>query len=229
MTRVETIGDCTLYHGDCREIVGGLSGVDAVVTDPPYGIGYQHSGGGAPPPGATSCRRNARMPIHQDDEPFDPATLLGFPSVLMFGADHYRQRLPEGGTFIAWDKSCGKGPNDSFADAEFAWTNHKVKRNVIRYLWKGIACEKAGEENGRRYHPTQKPLGLMRRCLAFFPSAETIADPFMGSGSTGVACVQTGRKFIGIEIDPTHFETAVRRIRRAVQDQRSQLPLEAAC
>ena len=218
MSRIETIGNATLYLGDCREILPTLPKVDAVITDPPYGIAYQHSGGGAGTPGRRDRpnKRNALRPIHGDAEPFDPLHLIGLaPAVLMFGADHFRARLPEGGTFIAWDKHCGRGPNDSFADAEFAWTNVKVKRNVIRYLWKGVACEKAGEDGGRRYHPTTKPQGVMHACLDMVPDAKIILDPYMGSGSTGVAAIARGLSFIGCEIDPYHFATACRRIEDA--------------
>ncbi len=214
-----TIGECRLILGDCREVLP-LIAADACVTDPPYGIGYVHSGGGASPVSLDMKRRgvlgvNANKPIHDDDKPFDPGPLLRFPIVLMFGADHYRDKLPSGGTLIAWDKHTGIGPNDSFADAEYAWTNLKVKRNVFRYLWKGVACEKAGEDGGRRYHPTTKPQGLMRWCLELMPNARTIADPYMGSGSTGVAAVALGRAFVGVEIHRPYFDIACERIAAA--------------
>lgn len=132
----------------------------------------------------------------------------------MFGADHFRARLPAGGAFIAWDKSCGIGAADSFADAEFAWCNWKEKRNVIRYLWKGICCEKVGEDNGTRYHPTQKPVGLMQRCIDMAGDVDIVCDPYMGGGSTGVAAMRMGKRFLGVEIDRKHFETACERIKR---------------
>lgn len=213
MAEKVTIGNAELWHGDCREVLPLLHGVDALVSDPPYGIAYQHSGGGRAAPGARNPpKRNAKMPIANDDTAFDPVHLLGYPSVLIFGVDHYRDRLPAGGTLVAWDKSCGIGPADSFADAEFAWTNARVKRNVLRFLWKGVACEKAGEENGKRYHPTQKPVGLMQRCIELLPEAAVICDPYMGSGSTGVAALRLGRKFVGVELDRRYFDVACERI-----------------
>ena len=222
MSRVETIGSATLFLGDCRDILPTLPKVDAVITDPPYGISYRHSGGGkgtTPYLISNKAKKKADglwRSIHGDDSPFDPSHLFGLaPRVLIFGADHFRSRLPEGGTFIAWDKHCGRGPNDSFADAEFAWVNFKIKRNVIRYMWKGVVSEKSGEDGGKRYHPTTKPQGVMRACLDMVPEARTILDPYMGSGSTGVAAIARGLTFIGIEIDPEHFETACRRIEDA--------------
>lgn len=213
MAEKVTIGNAELWHGDCLEVLPLLEDVDALVSDPPYGIAYQHSGGGRAAPGAKLPPvRNAKMPIANDAAAFDPAHLLGFESVLIFGADHYRDKLPAGGTLVAWDKSCGIGPADSFADAEFAWTNVRVKRNVLRYLWKGVACEKAGEENGKRYHPTQKPVGLMQRCIELLPDATVICDPYMGSGSTGVASLRMGRRFVGIELDRRYFDIACERI-----------------
>lgn len=204
------IGDCELWHGDCREVLSQIE-ADACVTDPPYGIAYMHSGGGI----GVGARRNHSIPIHGDGNPFDPVPLLRFPIVLMFGADHYRDKLPSGGTLIAWDKHIGIGPNDSFADAEYAWTNLRVKRNVFRYLWKGVACEKMGEDGGRRYHPTTKPQGLMRWCIELMPNAKTIVDPYMGSGSTGVAAIALGRAFVGVEIHRPYFDVACERIAAA--------------
>lgn len=219
--RVERIGNATLYLGDCRDVLPTLPKVDAVITDPPYGIGYVHSGGGDSSVSRAMKRlgtlgRNANRPIQGDTELFDPAHLMDCaPLILIFGADHYRVRLPDGGTFIAWDKHCGRGPNDSFADCEFLWANFKTKRNVIRYLWKGVSCEKSGEDGGRRYHPTTKPQGVMRACLGMVPEARTILDPYMGSGSTGVAAVSGGLSFIDCEIDTGYFDIACLRIEDA--------------
>lgn len=220
MAEKVVIGNAEMWHGDCREVLP-LVTADACVTDPPYGIAYMHSGRGI----GVGAKRNHSVPIHDDDKPFDPAPLLRFPAVLMFGADHYRARLPEGGTLIAWDKHTGIGPNDSFADAEYAWTNLKIKRNVIRFLWKGVACLKAGEEGGQRWHPTTKPQGVMRWCLEQMPQARVIFDPYMGSGSTGCAAVALGRSFIGVEIHRPYFDIACERIARA-QAQGTLLPPE---
>jgi len=201
-----------IVNADCYTLLDAWPSDAALVTDPPYGIAYQHSGGGL----GKHTRRNSQRPIHHDDRPFDPAPFLRFKWVLLWGADHFRARLPEGGTFLAWDKSCGIGPEDSFADAEFGWTNVKTKRNVARVLWKGICSAKNGEDNGRRYHPTQKPQGVCAWCLKVLalPPDVLVVDPFMGSGSLGVACHRAGLRYLGVEIDPEHYATARERLTR---------------
>lgn len=211
--RVETIGDCTLYLGDCREVLPTLGKVDAVVTDPPYGIGHVHSGKAA----GKWTKANSK-PIVMDAEPFDPRPFLIAPAA-MFGADHFAEHLPNGGIFHVWDKECGRsGRNDSFSDAELFWTSWPGKRRVIRYMWKGLQVEHPAHDQ-ERFHPTQKPVAVMAAILAQTPPG-VILDPFMGSGTTGVACVQLGRAFIGIEVDSTHFATACRRIEAAYKQPR---------
>lgn len=200
-------GSIQLYRADCRDVLPGLDGC-AIISDPPYGIGYVKGAGGR---GAHS-KRNIQA-IYGDDEPFDPSHLLRFGNVMLWGASHYSQSLPTG-RWLAWDKLDGMDAFDSFSDVEFAWHNRKGASRIFRYRWKGIACVKAGENNGARYHPTTKPLALMRWCIAeakLEPNA-VVCDPYMGSGSTGVACIQSGHGFIGIERDPKHFATAVSRI-----------------
>lgn len=238
MSRCVTIGPATLYLGDCVELLPTLPKADVMVTDPPYGIGYQHSGKRRR--GVVFDALGKRVgfdvssnsqPIIGDDRPFDTGLILdAAPRVLLFGADHFRARLPEGGRFIAWDKNVGVGPHDSFTDCEFAWTNlPTVKRNVFRHLWKGLACAKdpmdvrdPREFRGgvKKSHVAQKPVALMRWCIELLrcPPGGTVLDPYMGSGSTGVAALTLGKRFIGIEIDEQHFDTACTRIRAAVRD-----------
>jgi len=86
---------------------------------------------------------------------------------------------------------------------------------IFNYLWKGLVTRKVGEDNGKKFHPTQKPVALMAWCVRMVASDLTILDPFMGSGTTGVACVKLGRQFIGIEIDEGYFDIACERIRKA--------------
>lgn len=204
-----TIGPHTLYLGDCLEVLPGLGPFDAVLSDPPYGIGYT---GGIPDTGLSSTGHANDKPIAWDGKPFDPTPWLKQPCIL-WGANHYAQRLPHG-RWLAWNKLGGKEPWDQFSDVEFAWQNTRAADKIFSHLWKGLCQAGRGE---KRHHPTQKPIALMKWCLGFLLDAQTILDPFMGSGTTGVACQKLGRKFIGIEIDRQYFDIACKRIEDAMR------------
>jgi len=210
----EIIGDARLILGDCRDVLPTLDKTDAVICDPPYGIGHVKGASGK---GQHSVRNLA--PVIGDDSPFDPSDFIKFNDCILWGANHYAQRLPHG-RWLAWDKLGGLQSFDSFSDVEFAWQKGRGKDRIFSHLWKGIC--KASEKGGReRWHPTQKPIALMEWCLGLIPNARTIIDPFMGSGTTGVACIKIGRPFIGIELDPSYFEiVACRRIEEAYRQPR---------
>ena len=217
------IGDATLYLGDCLEILPTLPKVDAVVTDPPYGINFNHSGahGRFSGQGVTqAARARGNPPIVGDNRPFDPAPWIAFDNVILWGADHFYTRLPCSGRWLAWNKLGGMSPWDSFSDVEFAWHSKNAAARIFSMKWKGIACDKNGEDNGLRVHTTQKPIRLMRWCIQQADYPQSILDPFMGSGTTGVACAQIGRKFIGIEIEPRYFDIACERIENAYRQGR---------
>jgi len=205
----------TIYHGDCLEIIGAIDGVDAIVSDPPYGISYKKSEGGrrGAYSGAT-VKRNMDS-IAGDDSPFDPAPFLGYRNVILWGANHYAQRLPHG-RWIAWNKLGDKEPWDSFSDVEFAWQNGRGKDRMFSMLWKGLCQGLPGGKKERRHHPTQKPLRLMRWCMGLIPDAATILDPFMGSGTTLVAARAEGRRAIGVEIEERYCEIAAKRLSQGV-------------
>ena len=217
-------GNFQLIHGDCLEILPTLAAgsVDAVVTDPPYGIGvktnYAERGRGA------LARCNDYKPIIGDDKPFDPTPFLEFDTVILFGANYYADKLPISGGWIIWDKVDGLpskrpvGFNDN-SDCEMIWTNIGNAARIVKHRWMGAM--KASENGDRRIHPTQKPIKLMTRIIEYWTNpGDTILDPFMGSGTTGVACAQTGRSFIGIEIDENYFKIAEKRINKARQQLR---------
>jgi site-specific DNA-methyltransferase (adenine-specific)/modification methylase len=203
--RKEVIGDATLYLGDCLEILPTLPKVDAVITDPPYGIGASSK---KFINGTSKTKKDYYADVCWDTAPpsrevIDLAVEKGEVAVV-WGGNYFT--LPPSRCFLVWDKTIH---GNSYADCEIAWTNQDANARI-----KPLNMVAANMDG--RVHPTQKPLELMRWCIAQCKNdPQTILDPFMGSGTTGVACVQLGRKFIGIEIEPKYFEIACRRIEQA--------------
>jgi len=196
--RKVVIRDCTLYLGDCLEVLPGLGKVDAVVTDPPYGIERFKRG-------SLRFDKDGSYPdgLKWDTKPsnymFDIILSMS-KSAIIWGGNNFS--LPTSEYFFVWDKM---QTVDNFASAELAWTNIKMPAKVFRY-----SIHQHNQTN--KVHPTQKPLCLMEWCLGFLTNPQAVLDPFAGSGTTGVACVRTGRKFIGVEIGEEYFEIAVKRI-----------------
>lgn len=209
--RIERIGDAILYLGDCYTILPTLPPVDAVVTYPPYGISYKSGGGTG---GKWANVKHQGVKIAGDGVPFDPSPLLALnvPCIL-WGANFYSDKLPGGG-WLVWDKRPGiEDMVFNRSDSELAYLSGSKTVKTIRHLWHGL-CR--ASEVGEHLHPTQKPVAVMATCIKFLPAdARTILDPFMGAGSTGVACVNSGRKFIGIELEPHYFDIACERISAA--------------
>lgn len=207
--RKEVIGDCTLYLADCMEVMPFLDKVDAVVTDPPYGIGESNKKGQSR--GKLAKPRNYSGNNHWDNEPIDVSVIESIRDIsenqIIFGGNYFEGLGPTK-CWLVWDKQ--NGDND-FADCELAWTN--LNKAVRRIYWRWNGMIRKGDDI--REHPTQKPVGVMQWCLTHIPNAKTILDPFMGSGTTGVACVKEGRSFIGIELDEDYFEIACKRIKEA--------------
>lgn len=217
--RTETIGDATLILGDCREVLPTLPRVDAVVSDPPYGIALKATMRKAPT--WKYSRRKARAPelsrIAGDDAPFDPSPFLLGEEQIFFGAYAFYSRLPDGGSWIVWDKKCGQFESWTGADCDLIWWSRGGAPRIHRQMWMGTSREHhrgGAATQPPSNHPTEKPVLLMVK-LVERTAARTILDPFMGSGTTGVACIKLGRKFIGIEIEPKYFDIACRRIEEA--------------
>ena len=204
------IGTAELWHGDCRELLPMLQ-ADAVISDPPYGMAWdtnsaRFSGGESP---EARGRGIDWAPVHGDGEPFDPTPWLSFRHVVLFGANHYAQRLPLGTTLV-WVKRLKFGT--FLSDAEVAW----MKGGHGVYCYQDASMNGAGA-NFEKLHPTQKPVGLMAWCMerAKVPASSVVLDPYMGSGTTGVACADTGRRFVGVEIEREYFDRACERISQA--------------
>ena len=212
------IGDAQLYLGDCLEILPTLPRVDAVITDPPYGIGYQPQNWKRWSGAAQDWAQ-----IVGDNEKFDPSPWLEFRYTILWGANYYSERLPNG-HWLVWDKRCHERGDKMFGAAiELAWSSVGSGPPKIKRILHGVVINADSEfgNNSERTHPTQKPVALMGWCIEQFPhECAAILDPFMGSGTTGVACAQLGRRFIGIEICEKYFDIACERIENAYRQGR---------
>jgi DNA modification methylase len=211
--RIEHLAEgVTLYCGDCREILPTLGKVDAVVTDPPYGIDYQSGH-------ATDSLWAAGKTIVGDKGTAARYTVLqwaGDRPTLCFGDENFK---PVGARMtLVWDKGGALG----MGALDIPWKPSSERIFVLGHGFTGTRDEhdviycppvQSMAKNGR-LHPTEKPVELLKRLIRKVPG--TILDPFMGSGTTGVAAVKLGRKFIGIEIEPKYFEIACRRIADAL-------------
>jgi DNA modification methylase len=227
--RCERIGDATLYLGDCRELLPLLPSVDAMVADPPYGIGETRKDKSRTIGPTSILRDDSKYRRDYGDAAWDDCTqdealslaLAKAKWAIVFGGNYYS--LPKTSCWLVWDKLNG---DTDFADCELAWTNLPKAVRRIRFLWNG--CMRR-ERDIARVHPTQKPVDVMAWCIEHIPGPnQTILDPFMGSGTTGVACAKLGRKFIGIEIEPKYFDIACKRIEKAYAQADMFVPAPAA-
>lgn len=212
MSRIETIGRATLYLGDCRDILPTLGKVDAVVTDPPYGIkadkgvrgcGYDGFGGGKKRTprsyegGWDSARPSAEL---------FTAILNAAPVQIIWGGNYFSDLLPMSQKWLFWNKL---QTMPTYSDGELAWTSLAgCSTKMFTYNGSGLMAKEQ-----ERFHPTQKPVQLMKWCLGF--TGGVTLDPFMGSGTTGVAAMELHRPFVGIERDPAYFDIACKRIEDA--------------
>lgn len=195
IVKEERIGDCRLILGDCQQVIPMIGKVDAIVTDPPYGLGKRMQGGtwGAKDHDSGFLRWDLETPDWL-------VTAIGDTPSIVWGGNYLP--FPPSRCWLIWNKV---NAVPTMADFEQAWTN-------LDRPSKRMDLPVGRVEFG---HPTQKPLALMEWCLGFLPTAQTILDPFMGSGTTLVACAKMGRKGIGIELDPDYFDIACRRVEQA--------------
>ena len=204
--RKEVIGNATLYLGDCAEVLPTLGRFDLILTDPPYGLGDKWQGGTKKWPlakGGAECKA-----WDMDTNP----TVLGLPALsdvaIIWGGNYYD--LPPVRGWLIWDKIVRQF---SSGHCEMAWTNIDQPVRAFNYAHGELATE-------GKYHPTQKPLPLMKWCIQQAGNTQRICDPFMGSGTTGVAAMQAGSEFVGIEIHEPYFNIACERIENAQRQER---------
>ena len=202
-----------IYNADCRKVLPWIEPGDLLLTDPPYGIGESSKvakratdgvsrPGGAPKYFEASDWDNSPPPRWLMDMANENAT-----NAILWGGNYYG--LPASSCWLVWDKDNG---TTDFADCELAWTNMPKAVRKFKWRWNGMLQEHGGDKKEARVHPTQKPLALMRWCLSLVPDAETVLDPFVGSGTTLVAARLEGRKAIGIEINEKYCEAAANRL-----------------
>jgi DNA modification methylase len=198
------IGNATLYLGDCMDILPTLPKVDAVITDPPYGINAARTRNSAKD-GWVDYGCDGWDKERPGREVFD-LMLSSSALQVIWGGNYFTDYLPPSQQWFFWDKCQSEF---SLADFELAWSSQNKACRRINYP-RALALK-----DGKQ-HPTQKPLAVMRWCIEQVGNPDTILDPFMGSGTTGVAAIQLGRKFIGIEREPKYFDIACQRIQQAV-------------
>lgn len=191
MAEKVTIGSAELWLGDCREVLPLLPQFDLILTDPPYGIGI-----------ASNPVRQAHERMDWDATP-PAAWVFGMMQerakhLIVWGGNYFP--LPPSQTFLVWDKM--QPENFSLAMCEQAWCSFKKPAKMYRLAVTSYAKE----------HPTQKPVKLMEWCIAHAPESVTVCDPFMGTGTTGVAAIRTRRSFVGIERERAYFDIACKRI-----------------
>jgi len=205
----EIINNCTLYLADCKNITSTLE-FDTIITDPPYGINYSAS-----QPNAQKFEK-----IKNDDEIFDPNFLLSLKKeMVIWGANNFSWLLPKGG-WLVWDKRVTEKADKMMGSPfELAWCSDPAKYKIARIQHGGVKNDDyktgQGKKGDLRKHPTQKPIRLMEFSINQFKKSSIIFDPYMGSGTTGIAAMNLNKKFIGIEINKEYFYLACERISQA--------------
>lgn len=204
----------TLWHGDCAEVAPTVEGIDAVIGDPPFGMDWdvdttRFSGGSPEAQAKRGAGADYRLPVANDDRPFDPSPWLDYPRVVLFGSNHFGARLPVGTTLV-WLKRNPPAFGTFLSDGEIAWM--KGGHGVYAYLEPFTTPD--------RVHPNEKPPGLLSWCMdrAKVPVDALVFDGWAGSGSCGVAALRTGRRYVGCEVEPAYLPIAARRLAQAESD-----------
>ena len=202
MQEIQLTKDIIIIQGDCRELEAVAC--DAIITDPPYGMAHPCNFAERKRSNLALC--NDWPDVAGDAEPFDPSWIIAMniPTIL-WGGNWFADKLPPTSGWLVWDK---ERPDElDQATCELAWTNCIKGVRRYRHLWHGMM---KASERGESYHPTQKPVALFSWTLGlrWLSGVNTVFDPYMGSAPCGVACVRAGKRYIGVEINPVHFDTA---------------------
>lgn len=201
----------TIYHADCRDLLTSDEiKADLLLTDPPYGIGADRNLRANKRHGKAATASRDYGPGEWDAEPVDSAILtalkLSTKEAIIWGGNYFT--LPPSACWLVWDKDNG---SNGYADCELAWTNLQGAVRRLRYRWMGMLQEHSGARKEERFHPTQKPVELMRWCLRL-TSATSVLDPFMGSGTTLLAACDLGLRAVGVEREERYCEAAATRL-----------------
>lgn len=200
-----------LYHGDCLKVMSELERADLVIADPPYGL-KENARKVASRGGLIAATDYGSF--EWDNKPASPeeisAIISAGKNAIIWGGNYFKVEPARG--WLVWDKM----NSSDFADAELAWTNIKMSVRILKFMWNGMIRQ--GEARGKkRVHPAQKPVELIMWCISFVPKAELILDPFIGSGTSAVACEILNKKWIGIEKEEKYCEIAAKRIETEAQ------------
>ena len=203
MAEKVVIGNAELWHGDCREILPLMPSFDLIATDPPYGININKSSR------LSTSKGHGGETWDKETAPIWIMLLCREKAkhFVVWGGNYYD--MPPTRCFLVWDK---QNDGRDFADCEYAWTSIDAVARIFR--------KRPMNMDGGKEHPTQKPIALMEWVISQAPENETICDPFMGSGTTGIAATNMGKKFVGIEREQKYFDLACERITRAQAQER---------
>jgi len=205
-----------IYNEDCLQFMKQLPDkyFDLIITDPPYGIKMTSDGFG----GSKNADKTEYVKVEDWDketpseEVFKEMQRVS-KNQIIFGGNYFTDKLPVTNCWVCWDKRCGVTPERTYADCEFIWTSFNQSARMIRFVWDGFIQDTKNKIKDKRYHPTQKPVEVLRQLIRrFAKEGDLIFDPFAGSGSHLVACKQLGFKFVGCEINKDYVEITKRRL-----------------
>ena len=208
-----------IHNQDCMEFMKGIPDnyFDLVITDPPYGINMTSDGFG----GSKNADKTDYTKVEDWDketpskEVFDEIRRIS-KNQIIFGGNYFTDKLPVSQCWVVWDKRCGVTPERTYADCELIWTSFKCSSRMIRFVWDGFIQDQENKIRDKRYHPTQKPLEVIRKLISrFTEKGNLIFDPFAGSGSTLIASNQKGLNFVGCEINKGYCDIINERFKQS--------------